>query len=196
MSEADKAKRRMMGEPEPPNPHYKYQNSRNTEKSKRRKKPVLERIAKGIPKNSWLRDGQLPSLWTMARIQFGMGILNVGMTLLAAAIGITIVLTQSSYGNAGIMYAQKTVVVSLGIAGLVFTTATAVFMLGAAITSYLARLNDRQTENLIGDEHQMSSPQAKQPSPPAGGVVPKGPFTDITVNETPLKSGLQTHEEE
>ncbi|MEE9311245.1 MAG: hypothetical protein V3V10_02415 [Planctomycetota bacterium] len=191
MSEADKAKRRMMGEPEPPNPAYKYQNSRNAEKSKRKNKLTFESIANGIPKHSWLRNGQMPSLWTMARIQFGMGVLNVVMTFLTAASGIVVIKTYSSSGeyiglNIGTL-------VWIGIAGLVFTTATAVFMLGAAITSYLARLNDRQTsEDISNDSHTESTP----PSRPVEGIVPKGPLTDLADNEPTFKPGLQTPEEE
>lgn len=137
---------------------------KNVDEDESNGKPLFEKLANGISKNGWLRNGQLPSLWTMARIQFSMGLLNVVMTFLTAAFAIGIIYVMNSpdsiHSNDNFLAMNITTFVWIGIAGLVFTTATAVFMLGAAITSYLARLNDRQTNEDIAHAPD-STPPAK-----------------------------------
>jgi hypothetical protein len=81
----------------------------------------------------------MPSLWVMARLQLGLGVISLaaGLFLGVLAAGGAFLALQAH----GVPFA-----ISALIGGFTFGTAGALFLFGAAVTAYLASRDDRERD--------------------------------------------------
>jgi hypothetical protein len=110
---------------------------------------------------AWIKNGRMPNLWVLARVQLGLGVVS----LLA---GVLLGVAAALYAWANFKLVDATAFVfSQLIGAFTFSTAGAVFILGSAVTAYCASRDDRERSGLWqqGDPRP-SPPTGREPSPP------------------------------
>lgn len=91
---------------------------------------------------TWVKNGRMPSLWVLARLQLGLAIVSIVAGFVAGSVGA--MFTLGVFSTTGVFSAFQMIV-----GALTFSVSAAIMLLGAAVTGYLAARNDREASALI-----------------------------------------------
>ena len=94
---------------------------------------------------SWLTSGNLPTLWTYARLLFALGMLSIVGSFVNGVLMIWTVFGQKQGG----IDMPRSYSVSAVFSALTFTTSAALFLTGSAVIAYLAGKQDREQASAI-----------------------------------------------
>lgn len=125
----------------------------------------------------WLVGPTMPSLWYMARLLLGLGVIALGTGVLWGAISAAWILKFGTrmFGHHVTLEFESDLVwqaaIESALSGLMFAVPGVLLLIGSAAVAYLAARNDREVQHEISDGAAGERPEP--PLKPVKGIAPK-----------------------